>query len=139
LATKKTKKLSGHEQVLEFLAELEHPLKTEIEEVRRIILRADERLTEHIKWNAPSFCHHDEDRITFNLRGKGFFTLVFHRGAKVKEPLENGPLIEDKTGLLQWMANDRATMTFSDMDDVIAKQDKLTELIRSWLNATSLH
>lgn len=139
MATKKTKKLSGHEQVLKFLAELEHPLKPEIEEVRRIILRADEQLTEHIKWNAPSFCHRDEDRFTFNLRGKGFFTLVFHRGAKVKDPVENGTLIEDTTGLLQWMANDRATVTFSDTHDVIAKQDKLTELIRTWLKATSPH
>lgn len=139
MATKKTKKLSGHEQVLKFLAELEHPLKPEIEEVRRIILRADEQLTEHIKWNAPSFCHRDEDRFTFNLRGKGFFTLVFHRGAKVKDPVENGTLIEDTTGLLQWMANDRATVTFSDMDDVIAKQDRLTKLIHAWLKATPPH
>ena len=52
----KTTKRSGHELVVEFLNNLEHPLKNEIEEVRKIILSVDEQITEHIKWNAPSFC-----------------------------------------------------------------------------------
>lgn len=34
---KQGEELSGHEQVIEFLRQLRHPLKTEIEEVRKII------------------------------------------------------------------------------------------------------
>lgn len=71
-------KLSGHEQVIEFLNNVEHPLKKEMEEVRKIILSTNEHITEHIKWNAPSFSFNNEDRVTFNLQGKGFFRLVFH-------------------------------------------------------------
>lgn len=82
---KKPIKLSGPQQVVEFFNNLEHPLKKEIEEVRKIILSTNESITEHIKWNAPSFCFNNEDRVTFNLQGKGFFRLVFHCGAKVTQ------------------------------------------------------
>lgn len=131
----KTTKHSGHEQVLLFLSELKHPLKQEIEEVRTIILGADDRLTEHIKWNAPSFCMNGEDRITFQLHGKGLFRLVFHCGAQAKKRAENRRLIEDGTGLLDWAANDRAIVKFTGMSDVEANRGKLVEVIAKWLEA----
>ncbi|WP_234978377.1 DUF1801 domain-containing protein [Bacillus tuaregi] len=65
-------KLSGPEQVTEFMDELQHPLKEEISMVRQIILSTDQKITEHIKWNAPSFCYDGEDRITLTLMVKGF-------------------------------------------------------------------
>jgi flagellar motor switch protein FliG len=68
--SKKPKNLSGHQQVVEFLNNLEHPLKKEIEEVRQIILSANPHINERIKWKAPSFCIEDEDRVTFNLHGR---------------------------------------------------------------------
>lgn len=127
------KKLAGHEQVIQYLNDLEHPLKKEIEEVRKIILSAHEQITEHIKWNAPSFCFNNEDRVTFNLNGKGFFRLVFHRGAKVKDNTDNGPFFDDPTGLLDWVANDRAIVKFTDMNDVKAKEEKLVQLVARWI------
>ncbi|WP_243767421.1 DUF1801 domain-containing protein [Paenibacillus agricola] len=77
-------KLSGHQQIVEYMNNLEHPLKKEIEEVRKIILSANEQISEHIKWNAPSFCFENEDRVTFNLHSKGYFRIVFHSGMKLK-------------------------------------------------------
>lgn len=129
--------LSGHQQVVEYMNNLEHPLKKEIEEVRKIILSADPRLTEHIKWNAPSFCFENEDRVTFNLHGRGYFRLVFHCGAKVKDNSGNGPLFTHTTKLLDWVADDRAIIKFTDMNDVIAKKEKLTEVITKWIEATN--
>ena len=64
-------KLTDKEQVRAYMNQLNHPMKAEIEMVRRIIAGADSRLTERIKWNAPSFCLDGDDRITFNLHGKG--------------------------------------------------------------------
>lgn len=130
-------KRTGQEQVIEFLHKLEHPLKNEIVEVRNIILKSNEQLSEHIKWNAPSFCYNNEDRITFNLRGKEYFQLVFHCGAKVKEDKSETLLFEDSTGLLNWITNDRATIKFTNMNDVRAKQNKLAEVIMKWLEAAS--
>jgi uncharacterized protein YdeI (YjbR/CyaY-like superfamily) len=130
-------KLTDHEQVVEYMNNLQHPLKQEIEEVRKIVLSADPRLTEHIKWNAPSFCFQDEDRVTFNLQGKGFFRLVFHCGAKSKDNKGKDRLIEDTTGLLEWAAVDRAIVKFTDMNDVKAKKEMLEEVIAKWIEAAS--
>ncbi|WP_052759748.1 DUF1801 domain-containing protein [Paenibacillus sp. DMB20] len=129
-------KADAQEQVQDYMSRLEHPLKKEIEEVRTIIRNADGRLTEHIKWNAPSYCIDGEDRITFNLQGKGFFRLIFHRGAKVKESADKEPLFEDSTGLLEWVAGDRGIVKLKDMEDVNAKRDKLTQLITKWIEVT---
>jgi len=137
LAGKKAVKLSGTEQVVAYLDDLEHPLKPEIEAVRRIILDANERLSEHIKWKAPSFCYDNEDRVTFNLHGKGYFQLVFHCGAKVKDTAAQERLLTDDMGLLQWVTVDRGTIKFTDMDDVIAKKEKLADLVNAWIAATS--
>lgn len=136
-SNKKATILSGHEQVVEYLDNLDHPFKREIKEVRRIILNADNQLTEHIKWNAPSFCFNGEDRITFNLHGNGFFRLVFHCGAKVKDSAKGSPLFEDTTGLLEWASGDRAMAKFSNMDDVKEKEEKLVKVVSRWLEVTS--
>ncbi|MDQ0875545.1 uncharacterized protein YdhG (YjbR/CyaY superfamily) [Paenibacillus sp. V4I3] len=130
-------KPSGHQKAVDFLNNLEHPLKKEIEEVRKIILSANEHITEHIKWNAPSFCFNNEDRVTFNLQGKGFFMLVFHCGVKVKDHAGNGSLFDDTTGLLDWVADDRAIVKLTDMSDVEDKKEKLAEVVARWIEVTS--
>ncbi|WP_229263710.1 DUF1801 domain-containing protein [Cohnella cholangitidis] len=118
----------------EFMNSLEHPLKKEIEEVRKIILSANDRITEQIKWKAPSFRYNNEDRVTFNLQGKGFFRLVFHRGAKVKDSLEKGIASSiDPAGLLEWVADDRAIVKLKDMADVEAKREILVETVARWI------
>jgi hypothetical protein len=133
---KKPIKLSGPQQVVDFLNNLEHPLNKEIEEVRKIILSTNESISEHIKWNAPSFCFDNEDRVTFNLQGKGFFRLVFHCGAKVKDQAGDGTLFEDTTGLLDWVTTDRAMIKITDMSDVESKKEKLAAVVAKWIEVT---
>ncbi|CAM4436815.1 hypothetical protein FHS16_001605 [Paenibacillus endophyticus] len=128
---------AGHQQVIDFLSTLEHPLKKEVEEVRKLILSVDESITEHIKWNAPSFCYNQEDRITLNLQGKGFFRIVFHCGAKVKSQPKNDRIINDKTGLLEWAANDRAIIKLTDWNDIQMKKEQLKEVAAAWLAAAN--
>ncbi|MHC0035331.1 DUF1801 domain-containing protein [Pseudoneobacillus sp. C159] len=89
-----------------------------------------------MKWNAPSFCYEGEDRITFNLHGKGFIRLVFHCGAMVKDRKTDEPLIVDTSSILEWQATDRAMMKFTDKNDVKAKEDILREVITKWLKVT---
>jgi len=67
LASKGAKKKKA-EDVSELMRQLEHPLKPEIEAVRRIILGADAQIREGIKWNAPSF-YINEYFATVNVRG----------------------------------------------------------------------
>lgn len=131
----KSKRLSGTQQVEEFLSNLEHDLKEEINEVRKIILSVNDQIDEHIKWKAPSFCFEGEDRITFNLRGKGFFRLIFHCGSKVKE-VDMTPFFNHTTDLLEWVSNDRAVVTFYDENDVKAKESKLKEIVTKWIEVS---
>jgi hypothetical protein len=137
IVSNKPKKMSGHEQVVEFLKNLEHPQKSEIEEVRQIILSVNENITEHVKWNAPSFCYKDEDRVTFNLHGKGFFRLILHTGAKVNEEAKKRPLFEDTTGLVEQVKEDRVIVRITNMSDD-SKKDELAKLVARWIEVTSL-
>lgn len=132
----KTQKLTGHEQVMNFLEALEHPLKSEIEVVRGIILEADNELSEHIKWNAPSFQFNNEDRITFNFHGKDGFRLIFHCGSKVTEYAKKGPLFEDDTNILEWVTGDRAIVKFRSMNDVEVNKMNLIKVINKWIEVT---
>lgn len=127
---------SGTESVLEFIRTTDHPLKAEIEALRKIILGAQKSLEEHIKWNAPSFFIGGEDRITFNLSSPKKVQLVFHRGAKAK-PLPKKHLIEDPENLLKWATNDRAVAAFENMKSVSDSKKYLTGLIKDWLAAAS--
>ncbi|SFF17527.1 protein of unknown function (DU1801) [Paenibacillus algorifonticola] len=129
-------KLSGYEQVLDYLQQLEHPLKTEIEEVRKIILGINDQVSEHIKWNAPSFCMNNQDRITFNFRVKEGFRLVFHCGSKKTTYENKGPLFKDETELLDWVTGDRATIHITSASDFEDKRNKLIEVATKWIEVT---
>ncbi|MCA9753429.1 MAG: DUF1801 domain-containing protein [Gemmatimonadetes bacterium] len=116
-----------------FLHALKHERKEEIEAVRAIIRAADQKLVERIKWNAPSYGY-DDDRITFRLHPKNVVHLVFHRGAKKRT---DSFTFEDETGLLDWLAGDRAVVKFDDMQDVRGKKTKLAKLVARWMKATN--
>lgn len=119
------------ETVDQFMARLDHPLKTEIEAIRALILQANPSITEQVKWNAPSFCHAGEDRVTLHLRAKEGVMLVFHRGTKNKDT--TGFAFDDPTGLMKWAAPDRALVTLRDMADVEARKTELADLVRRWV------
>lgn len=131
-----SKQLKDQEQVAKFIKNLNHPLKPEIEYVRGIILETNSQLAEHIKWNAPSYYLHGDDRITFNLHGKDGFRLIFHCGSKVTEYAKGEPLFEDSTNLLEWVAGDRAMIKFRSMDDIEAKKERLKQVINKWIEVT---
>jgi hypothetical protein len=118
-----------------FMAALDHPLKEGIEQVRLGILSSNPQITEHIKWNAPSFCMNGEDRVTFNLQSKGRVQLNFHRGVKAKD--SDDFAFEDSAGLLDWRTVDRGIVTLSDMNDIDAKEVALIETVSRWLEYTS--
>ena len=119
-----------------FLRGLKHARKDEVEAVREIILSAHPGITERIKWNAPSFCIDGDDRITFRLQPGDRVQLVFHRGARTRDDAATFSF-EDGSGLLEWVARDRALVTFEDLDDVKAKRAAFKDLVRRWMIATS--
>jgi len=117
------------ESVEAFVASLDHPFEPEIRAVREIVLGADPRIGEGIKWNAPSF-RTSEWFATFHLRAKDGVQLILHLGAKKRDA---AVAIADPASLLTWLGTDRVSVTFRDLDDVAAKRAAFFALIRQWI------
>jgi len=79
----KSKKPSEEEQVNAYMSKLDPPVKNEIDAVRKIIKNASSKLSERIKWNAPSY-YYIQDILTFGLYKPDKILLVFHHPAVVK-------------------------------------------------------
>ncbi|MEL6539031.1 MAG: DUF1801 domain-containing protein [Bacteroidota bacterium] len=114
--------MNKNEEVTQFLADLDNPLKAEMDRVRHIILEASDKMTEDIKWKAPNFMYKG-NMATFNPRAKKFVNLMFHKGA----------LIEDTTGLLEGDQKEARVARFHSMEDVEAKKSQLEEVVRAWI------
>jgi len=123
---------SAPESVETFLASLEHPFKQEILSLRQIILGADPRIAEGIKWNAPSF-HTSEYFATFQLRAKDGVQVILHLGAKTRATATTGIELADPDALLEWLAKDRASVKFRDSKDIDAKRSAFAKVLREWL------
>jgi hypothetical protein len=121
-------------EVTALLGKPKHPLIAEINLLRAEILAVDARLTESIKWNGPNYCVDGEDRITMRVQPPKQVQLIFHRGAKVlAQPVAR--LISNDSKLLDWKANDRAVITFKNMQDIVSAKAALQNIVRAWLKA----
>jgi hypothetical protein len=121
-------------EVDRFLEELDHPLKSDVMSIRTRLHESNDAVTERIKWNAPSFGLSSEDRVTFNLRPTDKIQLVFHRGAKVKDT--SSFTFTDESGMLTWLAKDRATVVIPAGTDPETYLSGLIDLINAWMTAT---
>ncbi len=123
-----------NDEVTAFLDAQNHPFRAEIDQLRNCILAAKSELVENIKWNAPNYSFHNEDRITMKIQPPKHIQLIFHRGAKVKgQPKDK--LIEEDFGMLSWKENDRAVATFKTVQEIEAAKNELKQLVQAWLKA----
>ncbi|CAD0002648.1 DUF1801 domain-containing protein [Flavobacterium salmonis] len=131
-----TKQSNKSREVTEFLNELNHPFRKEIEELRDHILVSNKNLTENIKWNAPNYCFENEDRITMRIQPMTTkVQLIFHRGAKKQEQPKDR-LIANKSKMLVWKENDRAVITFKNSQEIKKGKDELEKIINEWIKPT---
>jgi len=100
------------------------------------IVEACPGLTESIKWKAPTFYDDGKDRLTLMLHKKDVVGLILHTGARPKEDKKAPHLFTDETGLLEWNSNIRATMSFSDLDDFMAKRKNFMQAVKRWIEET---
>lgn len=122
-------------EVTKFLDPLNHPLRNEIEQLRKIILSAKSGIEENIKWNGPNYTFNGEDRITMKIQPPKNVQLIFHRGAKVLEmPTEK--LLKDDFEILSWKTNDRAVATFSTKKEISEAEKKIEKILQDWIKAT---
>ena len=112
--------VSRTDKVDEFLENLSHPLKAEIEAVCSIIKGVNKDINEEIKWKAPSFNYKGEYLVTFNLRDENRIHLVFH----------NPQISNVMSKLLEGNYRDRRMAYFADMKDVKAKKPMLEKALK---------
>ena len=106
-------------KVKTYMEQLKHPLKEEIEAVRKIISGSDKKISERIKWNAPSY-YFNEDIVTFNPRATKHVHLVFHH-----------PFITKiKSHLLEGDYKDRRMIYFADMKAVKSNKKELERIMK---------
>ncbi len=114
------------------LKSLRHPAEKEIQALRSIVLQVHSSVREGVKWNAPSF-RTSEYFATTNLRTKGGVGVILHFGAKVRKVSASSESIKDPQELLKWVAKDRATSTFADLDDLEKKKRAFQAVLRQWI------
>ena len=115
-----------------FLETLQHPHLDAIHALREVILGADPRIADGIKWNAPRY-RLGEYFAPTHLRAKTGVGIVLHLGAKVRAN-PSAVKIDDPAGLLQWLAPDRAMVAFADAPNVTARRDAFTRVQQQWLH-----
>jgi hypothetical protein len=115
-----------------FLDSLEHTELAGIRSLRAAILAADERIVEHIKWNAPSFGLGGDDLVTMRLAPRDAFQLVFHRGVAKQA---GAVTVADPDGLLAWRAADRAVLDIGSSQREVDLEPAIVDLVRAWIAA----
>jgi hypothetical protein len=101
------------------------PNEDAMQRVREIVLDSDERVTEAIKWQTPTFVFNGN--IASFAPAKRFVSLLFHRGAEIPG---KHPRLEGDGKLTR-------TMRFADVADVENHRRDLEKVIRAWCDANA--
>jgi hypothetical protein len=116
----------------EFMDALDHPHHAAVQGLRAAILAADPAISETVKWNAPNFRAHGEDRVTFRLFPGGRLELILHRGVRVRSDAPDVQLA-DPEHLVSWVTSDRGVISLKDAADAEAKRPVIVDLVRRWI------
>jgi len=110
------------QDVNDWFAKYDNPLKAEVQRVRELLMASDERLEEGIKWQAPTFMYKG-NLASFNPRSKKHVSLMFHTGAHIPGSF---PHLEGEGETARYMK-------FADMQEIEAQADELTAIVTSWI------
>ena len=99
---------------------LDHPLKQAMQRVRQVVLQADPRISETVKWQTPTFIYAG-NIVSIRPRAKRFVSLMFHRGSEIPG---DHPHLEGDAALVR-------TMKFTDLDAVEGRAPDLESVVRA--------
>src|SRR5437879_9948795 len=92
-----------------------------MQRVREVVLGADPRLTEYVKYGTVQFAF-EGDMANFVQHGKKVVTLMFNRGARIKGRFPH----------LEGDGPSARFMRFADEKEVAARANELTEVAKAW-------
>lgn len=115
--------MANNPEVDEWFTEYEHPAKAAMSRVRQIILE-DDRITEVIKWKAPTFMYKG-NMASFNPRTKAHVSLMFHTGASIPG---DHPRLEGGGDTARYAK-------FADIEDVESAAVEIRAIVEAWCSS----
>lgn len=106
--------------------ELDHPLKDVMQQVRTVILSADSRVTEAIKWKTPTFMYQG-NIVSFNPRSRAHVSMLFHTGASIPG---NHPRLEGGGDTARYMK-------IAGLEDAASAAGDIENVIAAWIESKS--
>jgi len=98
-----------------------HPQLELMQAVREVILGADPRIGESIKWQTPTFAYKG-NLVSINPQAKAYLSLLFHRGATISG---NHPILEGGGAIARYARIDTPA-------DLEARRHELEAVVRAW-------
>jgi uncharacterized protein YdhG (YjbR/CyaY superfamily) len=105
-----------------WLAKYENPMKPVVMRIREIILAADRRIDECIKWQAPTFTY-EGNLASFYPKSKQHASLMFHTGAKI--PGDHPRLEGD--------GDTSRVLKIGSLDEAEAARGDLEKIVTAWV------
>jgi len=102
----------------------DNPLKPLVARVRDIVLAADPRIEETVKWSTPTFTYRG-NLASFQPRSKRFVSILFHEGASIPG---SHPILEG--------GGDHARyVRLADETEADVRRPELEAVVRAWCDA----
>jgi uncharacterized protein YdhG (YjbR/CyaY superfamily) len=118
--------------VAAYMLASDHPLKRDLETVRRIILGVSPKISEEIKWKVPSFRTSKEFFATLHARSTESVQVILHLGAKVR-PDQGLMSLADPKHLMKWLGKNRCLITLGKGPDIAKNRAAFVAIIRAWV------
>ena len=99
----------------------DNPMKDVVQRVREIVLDADPRVDECIKWQAPTFTYKG-NIASFYPKSRQHASLMFHLGAKIPGTYPR----------LEGSGDTSRVMKVADLDEAEAARPELESIVRAW-------
>ncbi len=106
----------------DWMATYDNPMKEVVQAMREVILAADPRVTECIKWQAPTFVF-EGNIASFFPKSRKHASLMFHKGAEIPGDFPN----------LEGDGKEARSFKVASLDDLEAKRAELQAIVRAWI------
>jgi len=113
--------MTKQKEVEVWLEKYDNPMKPVVEKLRDIILTADDRIDECIKWQAPTFTYKG-NIASFFPKSKKHASLMFHQGAK----------IPGSHPLLQGDAETGRSLKMGSVEEAEQNSEAIQKIILAW-------
>jgi hypothetical protein len=102
----------------------ENPMKETVAAAREVLLEADDRIGEVVKWSTPTFVYKG-NLASFQPRAKQFVSILFHEGATIPG---THPILEG--------GGDHARyVRIAGPEELTARRTELEAVVRAWCDA----